>query len=166
MYAVIETGGKQYRVQPGDFLQIEKLGGDLGSSLTFDQILFWSEGNPDQPKISLGKPYISGASVQAEIVGIGRGEKIVIVKMKRRKQYRRVQGHRQEYVQVLVTGINNGEGSEAVLQDEDKKKKLSTFQSHLKVKGPSQSAPKLGSRKRLAAQARSSASASQEKSAV
>src|SRR5689334_12320329 len=103
MYAVIETGGKQYRVQPGDIVQVEKLEGDIGTAAKFDQVLFFSEGNAEAAKIVLGKPYISGAAVQAEIVGQGRGSKILIVKMKRRKQYRRTQGHRQEYTQLLVT---------------------------------------------------------------
>lgn len=151
MYAVIETGGKQYRVQPGDILQVEKLDGDLGTSLKFDQVLFFSKADSENAQIVLGKPYISGANVQAEIVGQGRGEKILIVKMKRRKQYRRTQGHRQEYTQVLVTSVDSGSGSKLALADDEKKTKLSQFQSHLKPKGKAFTAPILGSRKRLAA---------------
>jgi large subunit ribosomal protein L21 len=151
MYAVIETGGKQYRVQPGDIIQVEKLEGDSGSTMKFDQILFFSEGSADSAKITLGKPYISGASVHAEVVGQGRGDKILIIKMKRRKQYRRTQGHRQEYTQILVTGMENGAGVKTTLSDEDKKAKMQAFQSHLKPKGPARTAPTLGSRKRLAA---------------
>lgn len=151
MYAVIETGGKQYRVQPGDVVQVEKLDGEAGASLKFDQVLFLSKANADNAQITLGKPYISGANVQAEVVGQGRGEKILIIKMKRRKQYRRTQGHRQEYTQFMVTSIDNGSGEKFTLSDEDKKAKLSKFQSHLKKKGPAATAPTLGSRKRLAA---------------
>lgn len=151
MYAVIETGGKQYRVQPGDFLQVEKLKGEVGSSLKFDQVLFLSKADPENAQIVLGKPYVNGASVQAEVVGQGRGEKILIIKMKRRKQYRRTQGHRQEYTQVLVTALDNGSGDVKKLSDEEKKTKLNKFQSHLKLKGPASSTPVLGSRKRLAA---------------
>jgi large subunit ribosomal protein L21 len=150
MYAVIETGGKQYRVQPGDFIQVEKLDGEVGASLKFDQVLFLSKANSEKAEIVLGKPLVQGATVQAEVVGQGRGEKILIIKMKRRKQYRRTQGHRQEYTQVLVTGIVNG-SDKVTLSDDDKKLKLSKFQSHLKAKGEAATAPTLGSRKRMAA---------------
>jgi len=160
MYAVIETGGKQYRVQPGDFLQIEKLDGDIGSSIQFDQVLFFSKANPDQAHVVLGKPFIQGASVQAEVVGQGRGDKILIIKMKRRKQYRRTQGHRQDYTQVLVTSVDSGAGEKLALSAEEKKAKMGKFQSHLKVKGPASTARTLGSRKKLAA-----AKASKHKSA-
>lgn len=158
MYAVIETGGKQYRVQPGDIVQVEKLDGEVGAALNFDQVLFFSKAESENAKILLGKPYCSGASVQAEVVGQGRGKKILIVKMKRRKQYRRTQGHRQEYTQILVTGVQSGAGDQLLLSDEEKKATLSKFQSHLKPKGEAFTAPILGSRKRLAA-ARQTASA-------
>ena len=134
MYAVIATGGKQYRVQPGDILEVEKLEGDVGSSVKFDQVLFASKGG-EAGQIWLGKPTLSGASVQAEIVGQGRGEKIVIVKMKRRKQYRRTQGHRQWLTQLLVTGVDSGAGEKASLSSEDKQKKMSTFRTSLTPKG-------------------------------
>src|SRR5947209_3115458 len=135
MYAVIETGGKQYRVHPGDALQLEKLDGKIGASLKFDQVLFLSKADAENAQITLGKPYISGATVQAEVVGQGRGEKILIVKMKRRKQYRRTQGHRQNYTQLLVTAVDSGAGEKLILSDADKKAKLGKFQSHLKPKG-------------------------------
>lgn len=151
MYAVIETGGKQYRVQPGDIVQVEKLEGEVGSSVKFDQILFFSKADSENAKVVLGKPYVSGASVQAEVVGQGRGEKILIIKMKRRKQYRRTQGHRQELTQLLVTSVNSGAGDQLALSDEEKKARLGKFQSHLKAKGEAFTAPTLGSRKRLAA---------------
>ena len=150
MYAVIESGGKQYRVQPGDVVQVEKLEGEVGSALKFDQILFFSKNTAENPAILLGKPYLTGASVQGEVVGQGRGTKIVIVKMKRRKQYRRTQGHRQNYTQFLVTGMNSGAGDQITLSAEDKSAKLALFQSHLKPKGEAFTAPILGSRKRIA----------------
>ena len=150
MYAVIETGGKQYRVQTGDIFQVEKLEGEAGTSLKFDQVLFWSKTESDTPQVVLGKPYISGATVQAEVVGQGRGDKILIIKMKRRKQYRRTQGHRQEYTQLIVTAVDNGSGQKLALSAEDKKQKLSEFQSHLKPKGLAFTPKILGSRKRLA----------------
>jgi large subunit ribosomal protein L21 len=131
MHAVLETGGKQYRVKPGDILQVEKLEGEVGSTVQFDQILFVSkEGEPD-PQIWLGKPYIAGANVEAEVVGQGRGEKILIIKMKRRKQYRRTQGHRQFQTQLLVTALKNGAGEAACLTAEDKKLRMSQFQTNL-----------------------------------
>jgi large subunit ribosomal protein L21 len=150
MYAVIESGGKQYRVQPGDFLQIEKQEGEVGSSMTFNQVLFLSKPGTESSQITLGKPYVQGAQVTGEIVGQGRGEKILIIKMKRRKQYRRTQGHRQNYTQVLVTAVNSGSGDQASLSAEEKTQKLSKFQSHLKPKGPASTQPTLGSRKRAA----------------
>jgi large subunit ribosomal protein L21 len=150
MYAVIETGGKQYRVQPGDVVQVEKLEGEKGSALTLNQVLFASKANGDQaPMIWLGKPHLSGAAVEAEVVGQGRGEKILIIKMKRRKQYRRTQGHRQEYTQLLITSVDNGAGEKATLSAEDKKAKLAKFQSHLAPKGLAQTPKTLGSRKRM-----------------
>lgn len=135
MYAVIETGGKQYRVQPGDVIQVEKLDGELGKSLKFDQILFVSKPNGETSQIWIGKPYLSGASVTTEIVGQGRGKKVLIVKMKRRKQYRRTKGHRQELTQLLVTSLDSGAGDRIELSAEDKKTKITKFQSHLKPRG-------------------------------
>jgi large subunit ribosomal protein L21 len=114
MYAVIQTGGKQYRVQPGDILQIEKLEGEVGASVKFDQVLFASNGSAETSKVWIGKPLLSGAAVEAEVVGQGRGEKILIIKMKRRKQYRRTQGHRQELTEVLVTGISSPVGNKEI----------------------------------------------------
>ncbi len=151
MYAVIVSGGKQYRVQPGDVVQLEKLEGDVGASVNFDQVLMVSKPASEGSQIWLGKPTLAGASVQGEVVGQGRGEKILIIKMKRRKQYRRTQGHRQSLTQVLVTGLSNGAGETSTLSAEDKKSKLGKFQSHLKAKGLPQTPKTLGSRKRLAA---------------
>jgi large subunit ribosomal protein L21 len=139
MYAVIETGGRQYRVQLGQVFQVEKLDGEIGTEIKLDKVLFFaknsdqSDSNPSQ--IWLGKPYLPGAAVQTQVVGQGRGEKLLIVKMKRRKGYRKTQGHRQYYTQLLVTTIDNGAGEKTILSAEDKNKKLSTWQSHLKAWG-------------------------------
>jgi large subunit ribosomal protein L21 len=154
MYAIIETGGKQYRVQPGEIIQIEKLEGESGASVSFSQVLMTSKPGSENSEISLGKPYLAGAVVQGEIVGQGRGDKILIVKMKRRKQYRRTQGHRQNYTQVLVTSVDNGAGAKAALSAEEKTTALGKFVSQLKPKGPARTAKTLGSRKRLAAKAK------------
>jgi large subunit ribosomal protein L21 len=149
MYAVIESGGKQYRVQPGDIIQVEKLEGDVGAAVKFDNILFASKAAGDNAQIWLGKPYLSGASVQAEIVGQGRDEKILIIKMKRRKQYRRTQGHRQYQTQILVTAVDNGAGEKLNLSASDKETKLGKFHTQLKPKGLPRTPKTLGSRKRM-----------------
>lgn len=153
MYAVIQTGGKQYRVQPGDIVQIEQLEGDVGSSVKFSNVLLLGKPSAESTQIWLGKPLLNGATVDGEIVGQGRGDKIVIVKMKRRKQYRRTQGHRQYLTQVLVTGLSNGAGETATLSAADKTAKLAKFQSHLAPKGPAFSPKLLGSRKKRIAAA-------------
>jgi large subunit ribosomal protein L21 len=103
-YAVIRTGGKQYRVAPGDFLQVEKLEGELGSELRFTDVLMTSQDG----SIQVGNPTVSGASVTAQVVRQGRAKKILVFKKKRRKNYRRRQGHRQYITTVKVTGIEAG----------------------------------------------------------
>ncbi len=102
MYAVIETGSKQYRVVAGDTLEIERLDVEAGKSFTFDRVLF--VGN--EGKFSIGAPTVSGAGVVADIVSHKRGEKKIAFKMKRRKGYHRTVGHRQELTVVKITGIN------------------------------------------------------------
>jgi len=159
MYAVIETGGKQYRVAPGDLLEIEKLSGDVGTKIKFDQVLFASKGAAESAQIWLGKPYLSGASVEAEIVGQGRGDKVLIIKMKRRKQYRRTQGHRQFLTQLVVTHVANGAGEKMELSATDKAAWLSKFRTNLAPKGPARTAKTLGSRTRMAAAAGKKAAA-------
>jgi len=101
MYAVIKTGGKQYRVAEGQKLRVEKLAGNAGDKVTFDEVLLVGG---DAPKI--GQPIVKGASVAAEIVGQDRGKKIVVFKFKRRKNYRRKNGHRQPYTELKITGIS------------------------------------------------------------
>jgi large subunit ribosomal protein L21 len=150
MYAVIETGGKQVRVTTGDIIQVEKLTGDIGSKVTFDKVLFLSNPTDGGSDVSLGQPYVSNAKVEAEIVAQGRGEKVTIIKMKRRKQYRRTQGHRQEQTQLLIMSLSNGAKS-AELSATDKKVKLAKFFTNLKPKGPSSQTKTLGSRKKLTA---------------
>ncbi len=143
MYAVIETGGKQYRVVAGDVVQVEKLDGEVGASLTLDQVLFVGKTEAEKSQIWLGKPLLQGAKVQSEIVGQGRGEKCIIVKMKRRKQYRRTQGHRQFQTQLLITSIDNGAGETFAMSAEDKKTFLGKFYTQLTPKGPASTNPNL-----------------------
>ncbi|MFZ0107341.1 MAG: 50S ribosomal protein L21 [Thiobacillus sp.] len=102
MYAVIKTGGKQYRVSAGDKLKIEKLDAEIGSEVTFDQVLMVGEG----ADIKVGAPMLAGASVKATVLNQARGEKIHIFKMRRRKHYRKSQGHRQSYTEVQIGGIS------------------------------------------------------------
>ena len=139
-------------MQPGDIVQVEKLEGDVGAAVKFDQILFAAKPADDSSQVWVGKPYLSGASVQAEIVGQGRDEKILIIKMKRRKQYRRTQGHRQFQTQLLVTSVDSGAGEKLALSDTDKKAKLSKFHTQLAPKGLAHTPKTLGSRKRLIAE--------------
>ena len=101
MYAVIKTGGKQYRVSEGQKLRVEKLPGSAGDKITFGEVLLVSG---DTPKI--GQPLIKGASVAAEITGQARGEKLIVFKFKRRKNFRRKNGHRQLYTELKITGIS------------------------------------------------------------
>jgi large subunit ribosomal protein L21 len=149
MYAVIQTGGKQYKVSPGEVVQVEKLEGEIGSAAKFSDVLLVAKGGTDATTIWLGKPTLSGAVVDAEIVGQGRGDKITIVKYKRRKQYRRTQGHRQSLTQLLILGVSNGAGETMKLSDSEKQTSLGKFISHLKPKGEAFSEKRLGSRKRL-----------------
>jgi large subunit ribosomal protein L21 len=100
MYAVIKTGGKQYRVAEGQKLRVERLPGNPGDALSFDQVLLVGG---DTPKI--GRPLVSGASVSAQILGQDRAKKIIVFKLRRRKNYRRKQGHRQPYTELKITGI-------------------------------------------------------------
>ena len=102
MYAVLETGGKQYRVAAGDNLEIERLETEAGKPFTFDRVLLVN----NDGKLSVGTPTVSGASVVADVVAHKRGEKKLTFKMKRRKGYHKTIGHRQELTVVKITAIN------------------------------------------------------------
>lgn len=101
MYAIIKTGGKQYRVSAGEKLQVEKLNAEIGAEVVLDQVLMLVDGD----NVTLGKPLVSGASVKATIIGHKRGEKLKIFKMRRRKHFRKTLGHRQDYTQIQISGI-------------------------------------------------------------
>ena len=103
MYAVVKTGGKQYRVSKGDRVKIEKIPGEVGDEVRFDEVLMIG-GAPD---LKVGTPHVSGASVSARIVGQDRSKKIMVFKFKRRKGYKKKQGHRQAYTRVEITGIES-----------------------------------------------------------
>ncbi len=102
MYAIIETGGKQYKVQEGDVLYIEKLEAVEGDAVNFDKVLFISKENG----VSVGSPLVSGASVSAKVEKNGRAKKVLVYKYKAKKNYRRKQGHRQPYTKVTIEKIN------------------------------------------------------------
>ena len=101
MYAVIKTGGKQYRVSAGEKLKVEQIPADVGSEVVLGEVLLVGEGEA----IRLGAPLVDGASVTAKVLAHGRGEKVHIFKMRRRKHYRKSQGHRQNYTEIEITGI-------------------------------------------------------------
>lgn len=100
MYAIIETGGKQYRVQEGDVITIEKLNAEVGEKVTFDKVLIMGEGEDAK----IGTPYV-GENVYGEVVENGKGKKVIIYKYKSKKDYRKKQGHRQPFTKVEITGI-------------------------------------------------------------
>ena len=101
MYAVIKTVGKQYKVSAGEKLKIESIPAEVGSQIELDQVLLVADGD----KVTTGTPLVSGAVVKATVVSHGRGEKISIFKLRRRKHYRKTLGHRQNYTEIEINGI-------------------------------------------------------------
>jgi large subunit ribosomal protein L21 len=101
MYAVIKTGGKQYKVAAGEKLKIESLGLEVGEQVTLDQVLMVVDG----ANVSIGSPTVAGAKVEATVLSHGRGKKVKIFKLRRRKHYKRQQGHRQNYTEVVIGNI-------------------------------------------------------------
>jgi large subunit ribosomal protein L21 len=102
MYAIIETGGKHYRVQEGDVLFIEKLNVEAGEAVDFDKVLAVSNGE----ELTVGSPVVEGAKVSATVEKNGKGKKVIIYKYKAKKDYRKKQGHRQPYTKVVINKIN------------------------------------------------------------
>lgn len=101
MYAVIESGGKQYRVAEGDTVYLEKLAGDVGDTVEFDRVLLLSS----DEAVAVGRPVVEGAKVTGEIVEQGRDRKVIVFKLKRRKDYRRKNGHRQAFTAVKISSV-------------------------------------------------------------
>ncbi len=101
MYAIIETGGKQYKVSEGDIIRVEKLEAEEGSEYTFDQVLAVNDGS-----LKVGNPTVDGAKVTASVMGNGRGKKVIVYKYKRKSGYHKKAGHRQAYTQVKIESIN------------------------------------------------------------
>ena len=102
MYAVIKTGGKQYRVSAGEKLKIEQLPAEVGSEVVLDQVLLIADGDT----VKMGTPLLAGAQIKARVIGHGRGDKVRIFKLNRRKHYRRTMGHRQNYTEIEILGIS------------------------------------------------------------
>lgn len=102
MYAVIKTGGKQYRVVAGEKLKIEQIPAEVGAEITLDQILMVGEGE----SVKIGAPFVAGAAVKATVLSQGRHDKVKIFKMRRRKHYQKHQGHRQNYTEIRIDGIS------------------------------------------------------------
>jgi large subunit ribosomal protein L21 len=101
MYAVVATGGKQYKVQEGEVLRVEKLGGEVGAAVSFDQVLMISNGET----VQVGSPVLEGIAVRGHIVEQGKTKKILVFKYKRRKRYRRMRGHRQQFTAIQIDQI-------------------------------------------------------------
>lgn len=101
MYAVIKTGGKQYRVSEGDRVRVEKISGEVGDALEFSDVLMIGG-----EKVTVGKPFVTGAKVSAEIVAQDKAKKVIVFKFKKRKNYRLKAGHRQPYTELKVTSIS------------------------------------------------------------
>jgi large subunit ribosomal protein L21 len=104
MYAIIKTGGKQYRVQSGEQLRVEALSADVGSTVSIDEVLLVGSGDG----IKVGAPFVSGAKVKATVLAHGRGDKVRIFKLRRRKHYQKTQGHRQSYTELRIDDIVQG----------------------------------------------------------
>lgn len=104
MYAVVNTGGKQYKVQQGEILRVEKIPGDVGSPVKFERILMFSDGE----NVSIGQPVLENVAVEGHIVEQGRAKKIIVFKYKKRKRYRRKAGHRQDFTAVQIDSIAAG----------------------------------------------------------
>jgi len=103
MYAVIKTGGKQYRVVAGEKLKVEQIPADIGQEIVLDQVLMLGGGDA---AVQVGAPLVAGAKVLAKVISHGRGEKVRIFKMRRRKHYQKHQGHRQNYTEIEISAIN------------------------------------------------------------
>lgn len=121
MYAVLHTGGKQYKVKKGDAIQVELLPNEMNSKIDFKEILLAGSG----AEVKIGQPFVAGASVSAEVVAIEKGPKVIVYHKKRRKQSDKKTGHRQPYTRLLITAIDNGSGMKEVLSADEKAKFMS-----------------------------------------
>jgi len=147
MYAVVNSGGKQYKVQKGEVLKVEKISGDVGSSVTFDRVLMFSDGE----NVSIGQPVLDSVSVEGHIVEQGKARKIIVFKYKRRKRFRRKNGHRQEFTAVLIDSIK-AKGTKAAKAAEPKAEaKAEVKESETPKAAPKKAAPKKAAPKKAVA---------------
>ena len=116
MYAVVNSGGKQYKVQQGQVLRVEKIPGDVGSPVTFERVLMFSDGD----NVSIGQPALEDVAVEGHIVEQGKAKKIIVFKYKKRKRYRRKKGHRQEFTAVMIDDIKPKAQKSSETKDEPK----------------------------------------------
>ena len=115
MYAILETGGKQYRVAEGDVITVEKLPGEAGEAIEFDKVLLLS----DESGVKVGNPYIDSAKIFGEIVETGKGKKVIVYKYKSKKDYRKKQGHRQPYTMVEITSLTGKPAAKKTAEKEE-----------------------------------------------
>ena len=117
MYAVIKTGGKQYRVSPGEEVKLEKLPGEIGDPIAFDKVMIVSDGE----NVQVGKPYLENTSVVGQLTRHGKSRKIIVFKYKRRKNYRKKRGHRQQFSMVKIENIKAvaGNSIQEIVKEED-----------------------------------------------
>ena len=121
MYAIIEACGKQYKVEEGDVVFFEKLDAEVGKKVTFDNVVLISENG----KVQVGAPYVSGAKVEGKVIAHGKGKKIIVYKMKPKKNYRRKQGHRQPYTKVEINSIKvSAPKAEKVVEEKEETKSV------------------------------------------
>ena len=139
MYAVVNSGGKQYKVQQGQILRVEKIPGDVGNPVTFDRVLMFSDGET----VSIGQPVLEDIAVEGHIVEQGKAKKIIVFKYKRRKRYRRKKGHRQDFTAVLIDGIKAKaqKSSETKDESEAEAKMPATKKAAPEKEEPIQAAP-------------------------
>ena len=137
MYAVVNSGGKQYKVQQGQVLRVEKIPGDVGSPVTFERVLMFSDGE----NISIGQPALEDIAVEGHIVEQGKAKKIIVFKYKKRKRYRRKKGHRQEFTAVLIDGIKAKAQKSSETKDEAEAKAPETEKAAPKKEEAKEAAP-------------------------
>ena len=137
MYAVVNSGGKQYKVQQGEVLRVEKIAGDVGSPVTFDRVLLFSDGE----NVSIGQPVLDSVLVEGHIVEQGKAKKIIVFKYKRRKRFRRKRGHRQEFTAVRIDSIK-AKGAKAPKDEPKADAKAEVKEPAAKKAAPKKAAPK------------------------
>ena len=149
MYAVIKTGGKQYRVQPGNVFKVESIEASIGESVTFEEVLMIADGDD----VTIGTPTIASAKVVAEVIAHGRAKKVEIIKFKRRKHHQKRTGHRQNFTQIQIVNIN-GKGTvakKAIAKAADKDEDAKATKKAAPAKAKKEAAPKAAAEKKPAA---------------